>query len=145
MLVINLITLIFLLVLLKWLWHNLGEVEKEKKIIFIIAGTTIMFLYTLLIYNISKKGIQYETEEVMNYIKTPLLFLFGVVNGIIILPYVFKKIEKIYNDDIEKKEFHRAIAIVLIIICFLSIFETNYLKTTQQGILNMYKTKTHIK
>ena len=95
-------------------------------------------LYTLFIYNISKSGIQYQSKEMMNYIQMPLLFLFAVVNGYILLPFVFNTIEKIYNDNIEKNAFKKRILIVIVVAFILLIFEINYLRNTQEGILGMY-------
>lgn len=137
MLVISLIILILLLVLLKWLWHNLGNINSVKKIIYIIIGIAIVFAYTFIIYIISKKGIQYESENVMRYIQTILVLLFAVVNGYIILPFIFNIIEKIENDDIEKRIFQKRVIIFFIIIVVLTFIEISYFKSTQKGILSI--------
>lgn len=139
MAVILIIIAILFLVLLGWSWNSLGSIDKKEKIKYIIIGLVLTYLLTFIIYAISKIGIQYDNKETMKMIRTVFVLLFAIVNGYILLPYSFKKIEKIKNEEIEEEKLKRSIIILLIIIVMLLIFESIYLGNLQQGILKMRK------
>lgn len=139
MAVILIIIAILFLVLLGWSWNSLGSIDKKEKIKYIIIGLVLTYLLTFIIYAISKIGIQYDNKEAMKMIRTVFVLLFAIVNGYILLPYSFKKIEKIKNEEIEEEKLKRSIIILLIIIVILLIFESIYLGNLQQGILKMRK------
>ena len=137
--VIGLIVIILFLVLIGWTWHSLGNIEKTTKCICIVGGIVIVYIITLIIYNISKIGITYENKETMKLIQNVYVSLFTIINGYIILPYVFKKLDQINNDEIEKESLKKSVLILLIIILILGVFESSYLGNVQQGILSMMK------
>lgn len=139
MAVILIIIAILFLVLLGWSWNSLGSIDKKEKIKYIIIGLVLTYLLTFIIYAISKIGIQYDNKEAMKMIRTVFVLLFAIVNGYILLPYSFKKIEKIKSKEIEEEKLKRSIIILLIIIVILLIFESIYLENLQQGILKMRK------
>lgn len=139
MAVILIIIAILFIVLLGWSWNSLGSIDKKEKIKYIIIGLVLTYLLTFIIYAISKIGIQYDNKEAMKMIRTVFVLLFAIVNGYILLPYSFKKIEKIKNEEIEEEKLKRSIIILLIIIVMLLIFESIYLGNLQQGILKMRK------
>ena len=135
--IISLIVIILLLVLFGWTWHSLGNIEKSTKIACIIGGLIVVFIITFVIYNISKIGITYENKEAMKLIQNVFVALFTIINGYIILPYVFKKLDQKNNDEIEKGQLKKSIIILVIIILIVGIFESSYLGSIQQGILSM--------
>ena len=139
MAVILIIIAILFLVLLGWSWNSLGSIDKKEKIKYIIIGLVLTYLLTFIIYTISKIGIQYDNKETMKIIRTVFVLLFAIVNGYILLPYSFKKIEKIKSKEIEEEKLKRSIIILLIIIVILLIIESIYLGNLQQGILKMRK------
>lgn len=132
-----LIVTILLLVLLGWTWHSLGNIEKPTKIACIIGGLVVVYIITLVIYNISKIGITYDNKETMKLIQNVFVALFTIINSYIILPYVFKKLDQINNDEIEKEQLKKSIIILVVIILIVGIFESSYLGNIQQGILSM--------
>lgn len=135
--IMSLIVIILLLVLFGWTWHSLGSIEKTTKIACIIGGLIVVFIITFVIYNISKIGITYENKEAMKLIRNVFVSLFTIVNSYVILPYSFRKLDQINNDEIEKEHLIKSIIILAIIILILGIFESSYLGSIQQGILNM--------
>lgn len=137
MTVIFIIIGILFLVLLGWTWNNLGSIEKPTKVACIIGGIVFVYIITFIIYNISKMGITYESKEAMRLIQTVFVMLFTIINGYIILPFTFKKLDKINNKDIEKDEIKSSIVIVVIIIIILGILESSYFGNLQDSILNM--------
>ena len=135
--IISLIVIILLLVLFGWTWHSLGSIEKPTKVACIIGGIVVVAIITLVIYNISKIGIVYENKEAMKLVQNVFVALFTIINGYIILPFVFRKLDQINNDEIEKEKLIRSIIILAIIILIVGIFESSYLGSIQQGILSM--------
>ena len=132
-----LIVVILLLVLLGWTWHSLGGIKKSTKYACIVGGLIVVYIITFIIYNISKIGITYENREVMKIIRTVFVSLFTIINGYIILPYAFKKLDQINNEEIEKEKLKKSIIILLIIIFIIGMLESSYLRNIQQGILSM--------
>ena len=135
--IIILIIVILFFVLLGWTWHNLGNINKTTKCNCIVGGLVVVYIITFIIYNISKIGITYENKDTMKIIQTVFVVIFTIINGYIILPYAFKKIEQIYNDEIEKNTLIKSIIILVVIIFMIGIFECSYLGSVQKGILNM--------
>ena len=139
MTVILIIILILLLVLLSWSWHSLGNIEKKTKVAIIVGGLVIVYLITFVIFSISKIGIDYQNKDAMKLIQTIFVMLFTIVNGYVILPYVFKKLNQINNEEIEKEKIIRSLIILAIIFIIIAIFEVSYLGNMQNGILEMMK------
>ena len=137
MAVILTIMLVMFLVLLGWMWTSLGSIKKKTKIICIIIGLVVTYVLTFIIYNISKIGIEYESKEVMHQIRNIFVLLFTIVNGYVLLPYVFRKLEQINNDNLSKDKLIKSIIILLIMIVILFIFESIYLGSRQVAILKM--------
>lgn len=129
--------IVLFLVLISWTWNSLGGIERKTKVICMILGFVIMYVITFTIFNISKIGIRYEKQEMMKTIRNVFVTLFTIINGYVVLPYIFKKLEQINNNEIDKEKLKRSIIIILIIIILLFIFEIKYLGDIQQGILNM--------
>ena len=122
------------LVLLGWTWSSLEDIEKTKKIEYIIVGFVAVYIITIIIYQISKIGISYENREIM---KAILVLVFSIVNGYILLPYIFKKIVQIQNDEIDDKKFKKSIVILITVIIILTIIESNYLANAQNETLQI--------
>lgn len=139
MAVILIIIFILLLVLLSWSWHSLGNIEKRTKVAIIIGGLIIIYLITFVIFSISKIGIDYQNKDAMKLVQTIFVMLFTIVNGYIILPYVFKKLDQINNEEVEKEKIIRSSIILIIIFIIVAIFEVSYLGNMQNGILEMMK------
>ena len=139
MAVIIIMIIILLLVLLGWTWSSLGNIENKTKIICVIVGFVSTYIITLIIYKIAQAGIIFENTEDKKIIQNVFVLIFAIVNGYIILPYTFRKIEKIHNEEIEINRSRRSIIILSVIILILIIFENLYLKNIIQGVLIHHK------
>ncbi len=144
MTVILTIMLVMFLVLIGWMWTSLGSIEKKTKIICIIVGLAITYVLTFIVYSISKIGIEYESKEVMQQIRNIFVLLFTIVNGYVLLPYVFRKLEQINNNNLPKDKLKKSIIILLIIVVILFIFESTYLGNRQEAILKMAQLSQYI-
>ena len=131
------VTIILYVILLGFTWHNLDILENSKKIIFIIFALLAIVIVTLIIFNISTSGIEYENYNMIANVRNMLVAVFTPVNGLIVMPYVANMIGKIKQEDITQPEFKKKTIIIGIIFIIILIVECNYFKDTQMGILDI--------
>ena len=125
-------------ILIAWTWQILGNVDKTKKVAVIIIGILIMSIVTLIVFNISKVGLNYENTNAQADVRNVLVAVFTGINGIIVIPQLAKVIEKISEDEIDKKTASRKFLIIAIIFIVCVIIECGYMKDIQKGIINIY-------
>ena len=135
------IIIILILVLIGWTWISLGNIEKNRKILYIICGIFITWIITYIIYNVSKMGITYENQEIMKRIRKVFVLVFTIVNGYILLPYSFNILEKIKNAEIGKEKVQKKIIIILVVFIIIAIFESKYLSNAQLETLQIMSLK----
>ena len=121
-----------------WVWHNLGNIEKPRKIAFIIIGLLIMYGFTVVLYNMSNSHIVYPSEEIQKTVSNTLILVFTGLNALIFLPFTANLVDKILEEEIEKQQAKRRIIILLIILVVCIFIEKGYLENTQEGIINIY-------
>lgn len=138
--IITLVIAIFL-ILVSWTWHNLGKVEKIKKIAVITILLIISYIITFIIFNISKKDIVYKSQQEMETVKNVIVLLFTIINGLLFMPFVAKSINGLNEKAVDKSIVIRKIAMIMIIFIVILFIECTYLKSVQQGILNIYAMK----
>lgn len=136
-LIIIAIILIYI-VLFAWTWHNLGSIEKTKKILIIFIELIITYLITIFIFNISKTGIGYSNPEVENTMQNLIVAVFTGVNGLLLMPLISKNIENVNDGTIEKEILKKRAIIIGIIFIICMIFEFNYIKDIQKSTIEMY-------
>ncbi len=139
---IIIIATIVYLILIAWTWQSLGFIEKPKKVIFILMGIILTYGITFIIFQTAKEGINYQNTQIQNNIQNILVFIFTGINGIIVMPQIGKILDKINEDEIEKGKLIKRIIILIIIFVLCLIFESGYMKDTQEGILKVYNTMT---
>lgn len=121
-----------------WIWHNLGNIEKPRKILFIFIGLLIIYLITVLLYHLSSSDITYPSEEVQKTVSNTLILVFTGLNSLILLPFTANVFDKILEEEIEKNQAQKRFIVILIIFLVCIFVETGYLKDTQEGIINIY-------
>lgn len=136
---IIIVTLIAFVILIVWTWRNLGDTDKYKKIIFIVIGLIVSYIITLIIFNLSKDGIEYKNYESEKIVQNMLVAIFTSINSLILVPYYAKIHKELEEKDIKKYQFQRKILILAIIILVCAFVECGYLKDTQKGILKVYE------
>ena len=94
---------------------------------------------TIFVFSISKSGITYPSDEIEAMVQNIIVLVFTGLNGILILPYLGRLLDKINEDELTKKQFKKRIAILVVAIIVVFIFESNYLRGTQTGILDIYQ------
>lgn len=128
---------IMIVILIGWTWSSLGNINKKQKIIYIICGIVVVYIFTSIIYGISKIGIIYESQEAKYLIQRIFVLIFTIINGYLLLPYIFRKIDGINNNEIQKETLYKSIKKIIIAIIILFIIEIIYFKNIQNGILKM--------
>ncbi len=140
-LIIGIIIIAIYLVSIAWTWNNLGGIAKTKKMLVIAIGVLITCIITLVIFYISKNGMKYEEIIIEKKIRNVLVAVFTGVNSIVILPYVAKLMNKIYEGEIEQKVFWKKMFIMIGIFLICILLECGYMKDIQQGILKISQGK----
>ena len=135
--IIILTILVLSILLLRWMWNSLGDIENSKKATFMVAGLIVMYILTFIIFNISKSGVEYKNKESMNMIRTVLVAVFTLVNSYIVLPFTFKRLDRIDKNEMEASKLKKSIIIILAVILVISVFEVSYLNSVQQGIMSI--------
>ena len=139
MIVIGIIIIVLFAVLIGWTWNNLYNFENYSKTIYVVVCTLIMFLVTIILFNISKSGISYPNESMIKDVRNVLILIFTPINGIIIVPYLAKQLNRIKEKTINKEQLKKKINIILIVFIILIIIECMYLKNIQLGILKIFQ------
>ena len=135
---IFIMTAVIYILAIAWTWHNLGEIGKIKKVVFIIIGTFILYLITMLLFNFSQNGISYEQEEMKNEVRNIVVLLFTGINGVLILPNIARLYEKVQAGEMEKERLIKRIIIYIVIWVICMWIEVNYMTSIQEGILQVY-------
>ena len=136
--------IIIYLILIAWSWKNLGNLEKSKKIIYIVIGLIATYIFTYIIILISRGNIEYPNDEIKQMMQNTLTILFAGINGSILMPYVAKTLDKINEEEIDKKGLKKRFIIFIILVVAILIFEIGYVGSTQEGILQILDTRSAI-
>ena len=135
------ILMIFILysVVIGWTWNNLGDIDKKKKILIIAGEIIAIYIITLIVFGVSKNGIDYTNKDVESNVKTVIVALFTGFNSLILLPFLNKQIIKLKEKETDEKSIIKKITIMFLIFIVCIIFECGYMKNTQKGILQVQK------
>lgn len=138
MTVIIIVAILIFIISIVWVWHNLGNIEKPRKVAFIMIGLVITYVITLVIYNVSNPDIIYPSQEIEKYVANVLIMIFTGLNALILLPFIANLFDKILEEEIEKEQVKKRIIIIFVIFIVSIFIEKGYLKNTQEGIINIY-------
>ncbi len=137
MAIIIIVTIVLFLVLIGWTWSNLGNVDKAKKIGYLLSSIVIMAVITLIIFSISKSGVNYENENMVGPVRLLLVAIFTALNGFVVIQYVARILGRINEQTIEQEEAKKKFIIILVVFIVVAIIECSYMKNIQLDILNM--------
>lgn len=135
MVVILLFIIILNIVSIVLMYYCLGDLEKKEKLIFIAAGTAVMYMLTSIIYWISTRNV--EISEVSETGKELITFLFVPINGILVLPLFAKSYYSFKQGRISGNILkNRGVALGIILLIVL-IIECVYFKNIQEQVVNL--------
>lgn len=131
-------TIIIYVILIAWTWQSLGSVEKTKKVVFILVGIVLMYLITLVVFRTTKGDIDYQNIEIQSSIQNVIVAIGTGINGMIVIPQIGKILDQMNENQIEKGQLIKKCLILIVVFIVCLIFESGYMKDTQQGILKVY-------
>lgn len=117
------------------IYHNMYNFDKSKKIKTIIIGFIITLILTIIICCISSNNIDIENTQYVSIIRNTSILLFSPINSIIFIPYICNLLNKYKDNRIDEQKLKKRLIILCIILIFIVIFELNYIKDFQIGLL----------
>ena len=141
MIFITITAMIIYFVALAWTWQSLGNIEKNKKVIFLLIGLLIMYIITLIVFQTTKNKVMFENMQMQKDIQNIIVIIFTGINTVVALPQIGKTLDKINEEQIKKDELKKRIIILSIIFIICLVFESGYMKNIQEGIINIYNAK----
>lgn len=137
---IYIIIFMLFLIYLVWTWNSTSGFKKiYTRTLYVICGTVFMVIFTLILFNFSKIGINYPSEEVIEYVQKIILLVFVPINGFLILPRISNIINLKFEKGESDEQINKKIMYLGIIILVIIIFECIYFKSMQFDIINLYK------
>ena len=104
MLFIIAIVLAVYLLAIAWAWHNLDNIDKIRRTCIIIIGILIIYLITLILFYLSKAGINYGNMPMQAKIKNVLVTIFSGINAMLFLPQIAKIVNEYGNKNKQKEK-----------------------------------------
>ena len=139
MIVILLFIIILNIVSIVLMYYCLGDLEKKEKLIFIAAGTAIMYMLTSIVYWISTRNV--EISEVSETGKELITFLFVPINAIFVLPLFAKSYYSFKQGRISGSILRNRGVVLGIILLIVLIIECMYFENIQEQVVNLVKEK----
>ncbi len=139
---IYLIIIILFSVLYFWTWNNSKDFDGNfERVKFIVVGTVIVYVVTLIIFNISKIGITYPNLATIKAVRRISVLLFTPINGYMSLPHIAKILSDIKTNAVEEDKIKKRVIILFVIILIFSIIEIQYINGFQGGIIKILQNK----
>lgn len=117
------------------MYYCLADLAKKEKLIFIAAGTAIMYILTSIVYWISTNSI--EITQVSETGKDLIVFLFVPINAIVVLPLFAKSYYRFKIGALDIKILRNRGVALLIILLIVLILECIYFKNIQEQVVNL--------
>ena len=136
--------IVFLLfvVYIVWTWNSTKEFEDNLlRISFIFVGTLFITLLTLILFWISKIGVEYPKKEMIGEVRKIILLSFIPINGFIILTQTASIFAQAKSGMVSKEDMQKKIKRLVIIFIILIVIEAIYFKNIQNGMIKIIQNK----
>lgn len=136
--------IVFLLfvVYIVWTWNSTKEFEDQKiRIAYLIVGTLFIAMVTLIIFLVSKIGVNYPKKEMVGQVQKIVLLVFTPINGFVVLTQFSSVFQQIRSGMVSKEKMDKKIKRLVIIFIVLIVFETIYFKNIQNGMIRIIQNK----
>lgn len=136
--------IVFLLfvVYIVWTWNSTKEFEDQKiRIAYLIVGTLFIAMVTLIIFLVSKIGVNYPKKEMVGQVQKIVLLVFTPINGFVVLTQFSSVFQQIRSGMVSKEHMQKKIKRLVIIFIVLIVFETIYFKNIQNGMIRIIQNK----
>lgn len=117
-------------------YQNMFAFDKINRIVYLIIGFLIITIITVII---SKTNLQIDNKELIKVIQRATQVIFIPLNALITLPVIANIISKYKIKSITEKNLTKKILIISILYIGFIIFERNYIKDFQTGVLSNIK------
>lgn len=137
--------IVFLLfvVYIVWTWNSTKEFEDQKiRIAYLLVGTLFIAMVTLIIFVVSKIGVNYPKKEMIGQVQKIVLLVFTPINGFVVLTQFSSVFQQIRSGMVSKDKMDKKIKRLLIIFAILIIIECIYFKNVQYGIIKIINSKS---
>jgi len=137
--------IVFLLfvVYIVWTWNSTKEFEDQKiRIAYLIVGTLFIAMVTLIIFLVSKIGVNYPKKEMVGQVQKIVLLVFTPINGFLVLTQFSSVFQQIRSGMVSKEKMNKKIKTLLIVFTILIIIECIYFKNVQYGIIKIINSKS---
>lgn len=134
--IINFIIFVLFVVYVVFVWNSTKEFENIIiRVSYILIGTVFITILTLILFLISKIGIQYPKEEMIGEVRRIILLAFIPINGFIILTQASSIFVQAKSGMVSKEDMEKKIKRFVIIFIVLIIVEIIYFKNIQNGMI----------
>ena len=123
-------------------WKSTKDFENiATRISYVAIGTIFVTILTLILFGISRIGIEYPKQEMIGEVRKIILLAFVPINGFVILTQFSSIAANIKSGILSKDELNRRIKILSIICIALIVLECFYLKNIQNGLIQIINSK----
>ena len=136
------IIFVLFVIYIVFLWNSTREFESLlMKFSFILIGTIFIAILTLILFWISKIGIQYPKKDMIGEVRKIVVFAFIPINGFIILTQAARLFTQAKSGMVSKEDMEKKIKRLIIIFIVLIIIEVVYFKSIQNGMIRIIQSK----
>ena len=135
------IALLFLIYII-WTWNSTKKLDSPiRQIIYLLFGTAIVAIVTLIIFQFSKIGLEYAQKEMIGEVRKIILLVFVPINGFCTLPQIAKILNSPNKQENSEKNYEKTIKRTLIIFIILVILELIYFRRIQGTIIQIVNSR----
>ena len=139
---INFIIVVLFIIYIVCAWNSTKEFENTlMRISFILVGTLFITLLTLILFWISKIGVQYPKKEMIGEVRRIILLSFIPINGFVTLTQSASIFAQAKSGMVSKEDMQKKIKRLVIIFIILIVFEAIYFKNIQNGMIRIIQNK----
>ena len=139
---INFIIILLFIVYIVCTWNSTKEFENLlTRISFIIIGTIFIAIMTLILFLISKIGVEYPKKEMIGEVRRIILMSFIPINGFIIITQSASIFTQAKSGMVSKEDMQKKIKRLIIIFVVLIVFEAIYFRNIQNGMIKIIQNR----
>jgi len=133
---INFIIFVLFIIYVVFVWNSTKEFENIiVRVSYIFIGTIFITILTLILFWISKIGVEYPKREMVSEVQRIVLLVFIPINGFITLTQVASIFTQAKSGMVSKEDMEIKIKRMIIIFIVLIIVEIIYFKNIQNGLI----------
>ena len=139
---INFIIVVLFIIYIVCAWNSTKEFENNLlRISFIFVGTLFITLLTLILFWISKIGVEYPKKEMIGEVRKIILLSFIPINGFLILTQTASIFAQAKSGMVSKEDMQKKIKRLVIFFIILIVIEAIYFKNIQNGMIKIIQNK----